>query len=459
MAENVLKANFEDFEQAMRENAKNRILDLVGCLISGANAPGNLALIELVKSWGGKKEATILVHGGKAPAIHVAMVNSIMARSYDFEAVMAFVDGVNFPSHISGTTVMASLALGEQKNINGKELITALLVGEDLACRLLASTGFEFTKVWDFIGTVNTFAVTAIAGRLLGLTKTQMINAFGIALNQLSGSLQNIWDGTMCFKLPQGLSARNGIFSAELAKAGWNGPEDAFLSKFGYFNLYTGGCTNPEILIRDLGRKYFTEATFKLYPCCRASHTAVDCALNIANNHKVSIDKIDKIILKVPSRVKNMFVGKPFKLRENPQIEAAFNLRYCVATALLRKSIDLEHFREELIREPKVISLINKITIKENENQASKYYASIKIEMKDGKELFNEEDYPKGDPVYNPISINEIREKFMKNVAYSKTVSEENAKRIINLINNLEEVKGIGDLIELLVIKRQGTVF
>jgi len=226
ISENILNTNFENFDQAILENVKKRIIDVVGCLISGANAPGNLALIDLVRSWGGSKDATILVHGGRGPAHNVAMVNSIMARSFDFEAVMTFVDGVNIPSHISGTTVMTALTLGEQKEINGRELITALLVGEGLACRLLAATGFGFTKGWDCIGTVNTFGVTAIAGRLLGLTKNQIQNSFGIALNQLAGSLQNIWDGTICFKLPQGLSARNGIFSAELAKVGWNGPKE-----------------------------------------------------------------------------------------------------------------------------------------------------------------------------------------------------------------------------------------
>jgi 2-methylcitrate dehydratase PrpD len=108
-----------------------------------------------------------------------------------------------------------------------------------------------------------------------------MRNAFGLVLNQLAGSFQSIWDGTTAFKLYQGTSARNGIFSAELAKAGWTGPRDALLSKFGYFHLYTEGCTHPEILTKELGKKYYADSTFKPYPCCRATHPAIDCALAI----------------------------------------------------------------------------------------------------------------------------------------------------------------------------------
>ena len=81
LSENVLNTRFENFDRETLEKNKNRIIDVVGCLIGGAHASGNQALVDLVKGWGGKEEATILIHGGKVPALHAAMVNSIMARS------------------------------------------------------------------------------------------------------------------------------------------------------------------------------------------------------------------------------------------------------------------------------------------------------------------------------------------------------------------------------------------
>lgn len=452
MSENVLQTRYENFEHSTLDNAKKRILDVVGCLIGGAYAPGNAAIIELVKSWGGREESTIFIHGGKAPAHNVAMVNSIMARSFDFEAVGAFVDGVDLPSHISVTTVITALTLGEAKDISGKELLTALLVGDDMACRLIASSGFGFSLGWDGNGTVNAFGATAIAGRLLGLSKSQMQNAFGIVLNQLGGSLQNIWDGSHCFKFPNALSARNGIFSAELAKAGWNGPKDALFSKYGYFHLYTEGCTNPEILIKDLGKKYYTEATFKPYPCCRANHATIDCALSIVRQNEIDINYIDKIILEVSPRVRDMFVGQEFKVREVPQIDAAFSLRFCIANILLRKEIILEHFGDSLIREPEIANITNKITIKEfSDQEKNKLAARLKIIMQDGNEIISEVAFAKGAPAFSPLSTREIEEKFMKNVAYSKAIPEKNAEKILNLIENIEELDKISDLAKLLV--------
>lgn len=452
ISDNVLNTKFKNFSQEKLENAKYRIIDVLGCIISGSNAPNNAALINLVKTWGGREEAHILIHGGKGPAHNVAMINSVMARSYDFEATQTRVKGVNFPSHISGTTVTTALTLGDAKGISGKELISALLAGDDVACRVLAASGFGFDLGWDNVGTVNALGATAIAGRLLGLTKEQLQHAFGIVLNQLAGSFDTIWEGTPIFKLTQGLSARNGIFSAELAQVGWTGPKDALLGKFGYFKLYTEGCVNPDILTEDLGKVYYTEVTYKPYPGCRANHTAIDCALKLVKGYDVDIDQIDRIILKVPATVRNMFVGQPFVIREVPQIDAAFSLRFCVANVLLRKDINLEHYQEGMIRDPRITEVASKVSIEElNSVDTTARGAFLRVTLKDGTEYTSDADFPKADPVLAPLSNEEVKHKFMNNVAFSQTISKENAEKILFLAENLEEVKNISDLINLMI--------
>jgi hypothetical protein len=45
----VLDTRFENFDQATLDEAKYRLLDVIGCLIAGSRAPGNLALANLVK--------------------------------------------------------------------------------------------------------------------------------------------------------------------------------------------------------------------------------------------------------------------------------------------------------------------------------------------------------------------------------------------------------------------------
>jgi 2-methylcitrate dehydratase PrpD len=450
LSANILNTRYENFGRETLDNAINRIIDVTGCAIGGANATGNKALVELVRGWGGSPEATILVHGGKVPAHNAAMVNSIMARSFDFEALTPLIDGVQVPAHISGTTVMTAFTLGEMSGCSGKEMITALLVGDDAAIRILGASGFALGSGWCNTGTVNQFGATAVAGRMLGLDKRQMRNAFGIVLSQLAGTLQNVWDGTTAFKLPQGLSARNGIFSAQLARAGWTSPEDALLSRFGYYQLYTPGCRDADILTRDLGKTYFTESVFKPYPCCRGTHASIDCALGLLKKYQISVRDIEKATIYLPKAEAEAFMGQPFNIGDFPQANAAFSCRYTTATALLRGCVRPEHFSDESIRDPEVLALASKIDVTELPG-ARELTAKLMVKMKDGREFSEFTDSPWGDALKNPMTRDDIINKYYSNIAYSKTIAEDKARQVLDLLLNLEKVGNVSDIVKLLV--------
>ena len=105
LAANTLETRFDDINKETVETTKYRIIDTLGCLIGGSTDTGNTELAGLLRDEGGKEEATILIHGGKIPAANAALVNCVMARSFDFEPVSPLLDGVSWPGHISGTTV------------------------------------------------------------------------------------------------------------------------------------------------------------------------------------------------------------------------------------------------------------------------------------------------------------------------------------------------------------------
>jgi 2-methylcitrate dehydratase PrpD len=449
LAANVLETRFENFDRATLEHARNRIIDTVGCLISGASDTGNPELVELLRDDGGREEATILVHGGKVPAGNAAMINSIMARSFDFEPVSPLVDGVNTPGHVSGTTVPTAITMAEAVDVNGQELMTALLVGDDVAARLLAASGFGFTLGWDGTGTVNAFGAAAIAGRLLGLSELQMRHAFGIILNQIGSTFQIIWDGTTAFKLPQGLSARNGVFSAQLAKSGWTGPEDALFSKFGYYQMFTEGCQKPEYLTGDLGKTYYSDGTFKPYPACRITHAAIDSALALVRKYDIKAEDIRQAVLYVSAGAREHKCGHPFEIGAFPHVNAIFSFEYTLATALLKKSVKPEHFTEQAIGDPEVADFIKKIKLEVHPDVALEN-ARLKLTMKDGRELTGSQEIARGDP-QNPISRDDILAKFWTNVEFCGRITREKAQTFLDMVANLEELDSVSRLIPLLV--------
>lgn len=252
MIDNILNTKYEDLPDAAVSHAKNRLLDAIGCMICGANDVGNPELLEIIRDWGGKAEARVFVHGDSLPSPSAVMVNCIMARSFDFEPVSPVVDGQSIPGHISGTTTMTALTLGDIQNISGKELLAALLVGDDMATRVLLAGGTRMG--FDHVGQANSFGATAIAGRLLGLNHEQLRNAFGLILDHLGGSQQMIGETTTGFKLSQGNSARDAVFCVRLAVAGWTGVRDALLAQGAYYSMYTDGIKDPDLLTKNLGR-------------------------------------------------------------------------------------------------------------------------------------------------------------------------------------------------------------
>jgi len=453
LAQHIIQTQFDDLSKQDIESAKDRILDVIGCMVSGAHATGCSMIVDLVREWGGKEESTIMVHGGKVPTHNAAMVNSIMARSFDFEPAGPFVEGKGTPGHLSGTTVPTAIAVAEQVSSSGQDLLTALVLGDDMASRIVAASQYNLDSGWDCTGTVNVFGATAIAGKLWGLDEEQLINAFGIALNQMAGTFQNLFDGTHSFKLPQGLAARAGILSVELAAKGFTSVKDPLMSRNGYFALYCKDY-NPEVVTKDLGIIHCADQTFKPYPCCRSNHAAIDCVLEILRKYGIRYGDIDHVVVDVPPLAYQFVVGQPFQIGRVPQINAVFSLQYTVANALIRKDVRLEHFSDEAVKDPKILEFIKKIKLNPDMPADQPLSARVTVTMKDGIEHREEVMIPKGNDVFSPSSKNEKQAKFRTNMTFSKFISEEKTEQLLERLKCFEEIPGIKEITQLLVADR-----
>ena len=133
VSRHIAGTGYEAFDAGTVARAKIRIIDSLGNIAAGRRAQGNDALLALATCWGGAAESTVLAHGARIPAHNAAMVNAVMMRSYDFEAIGAeYEDHTQTAAHISGTTVPVALAVAEQQRSSGRELLTALILGDDL---------------------------------------------------------------------------------------------------------------------------------------------------------------------------------------------------------------------------------------------------------------------------------------------------------------------------------------
>jgi aconitate decarboxylase len=449
---NVLDVKYENFGAGTIRDAKNQILDLLAVTVSGSNGPGNSALLDLVRQWGGTGEATILVHGDKVPLPHAAMINSLQCRSYDHEAVGPYPFGQNegmFSGHVESSTVPAAFSIADYLGASGKDLLSAVILGGDMAARIIFVEGIGFNHPFDPVGTGNAFGVAGIAGRLLGLNEAQMMNAFGILTNMVAGNFRSLWDGVHTFKLYGAMAARNGIIAVLMAQKGFTGLKDPLFGTQGYFESYCPKPIHPEYMNRDLGKEFYTRGMHKKYPSCYGNHNLIDCGLDILKEHDINAQDIKEIIIGVHPMQLNSYGSTPFK-KGDLQPAALFYQAYSAANVLLRKGAKVEHYTEEAVQDPAVVALAGKV--KHIATGQKNGAMELIVRMQNGKEYAAAYQYPmmRGYPA-RPLSQAEITEKYWNNLDFCGKIPRKNAEKAFDMIENLEKVDNVSQLLKLLV--------
>jgi len=450
LVRNVLNTEFENLPKESIEITKLAILDTIGCIIAGAEAPGCGSLREQVLEWGGKEESTIWVSGNKVPCPNAAFVNSTMARALDFDAVWE--RGL----HMSAASIPTAFAVAEMRGgVSGKKLLAAIIAGEDLAARVHLSTsdynGFEPTGVCGVLG------LAAISGRILGLNERQMLDAIAIAFNRSAGSFQPNIEGTLAVRIMQGLASRSGIESALLAKRGITGGDNTLQGIYGYFHLFSCDQYNAGILTEGLGEEFLgaRENTFKKFPACGGSTTAIEATLDLVIGNNIGAGEIDEITVDANQHFCNT-LGKPFSIGMNPQVDAQFSYQYAVANAVVRRRFSLEDIMPEAIADPVVLNMVKKIHPKVNREleRESTRATIVSIRTKEGRHYTKKVLHPRGSK-QNPVGREEVIRKFKSCAQFAgKPLLGSNADRIIDIVDELENIPDVSRLTELITGRR-----
>lgn len=441
----VLSTKYEDLPAEIVELVRRFVLTIVSTTIAGATAEGCEALASQAKDWGGKEEATILLYGSKVPACNAALVNSYLARSLDAE------DGIRPGMHVGASAVPTALAASELAGgCSGKEFITALAVGAEIADRINLVSNYDG---FDPTGVCSIFSTATVASKIVGLNRDQIWNALAIAFNRSGGSFQSNIEGALSVRLIQGFVAQGGIISAQLAEKGFTGPKDFLEGIYGYFHLYAKDKYDTFAVAGELGERFeFSKTMFKKYPSCGSTISSTEAILDLVKENDITPDNITQINIKVtPYSYK--LVGGPFKIGDNPRVDAQFNIHYCVANALLRKSSKLEHFEEPLIKDPRIMDIVKKINIEADPilDERDETAVEMQVLTKNGDVYNKRIDIAAGFPE-RPLTTEESMERFWNCIDYAKRpLPQENAEKLASLVGRLEEVQDIRSLIPLLL--------
>jgi 2-methylcitrate dehydratase PrpD len=441
---------FADLSAPTVELTKKSMLTILGTTIVGSGAEGCQAVVEMVRTWAGRPEATIHVHGGRVPAPNAVLVNSMMARANDL------CDAMDPGLHNGSTVIPAALAAAELVGgCTGQDFITAVVTGTELSARL-AVLGSEDAATapgmdgFDPTGITSVIGAAAATGRILGLDRRQMLNALALAFNRSGGSFQANLDGSLAVRMIQAFAAQNGLVCALLAQRGITGPRNFIDGDYGFFHLYTKGRRDREALTGELGIRWQMYRTgYKHYPSCGTSIASTDAILRLAREHDLAAEDVDEIGVRVTPAIYGL-VGHGFTVGDNPTVNAQFSIEYCVANALMRKRPELRHFDADYVTDPQILELVQRVHVRpdpsvNHDERRFRGRSIVRVTKRDGHVLEAIVDGPSGFPT-NPMTEEQHAERFWDSVNYADAIAKDDAERIVEfaaMLDTLEDVRSV----------------
>jgi 2-methylcitrate dehydratase PrpD len=348
-------------------------------------------------------------------------------------------------------TVVLPVALAgaeRRKGVSGKDLITAVTLGVDVAAGIgvAASTGLRFFRP----ATAGAFGATAALGKLMGLDQPAMINAFSIAYGQCCGTMQAHSEGSMLLAMQMGFNARNAVVACDLAARGFDGPKNVLEGPFGYFKLIEASGA-PARVAQELGRRWFiAEVAHKPFPSGRATHGIIEACIELQSQPGLLATSIDRVTAYVPPLVHHL-VGRP------PQEKMSINYarlcaRYLAARALLGGGIGFEDFTPAAYCHAQTQALAQRIAIEVRDAGDPNALTPIEVEIitGDGTRHSARLVVVMGNPA-KPLSRDAHLEKFRRNCETApRPLPRDNIQRLIERIDRLEDVADVADLADLL---------
>jgi 2-methylcitrate dehydratase PrpD len=440
---------YDSLPQDVIEATKLRVLDVIGLALAGAETPFGRSVREAAQAISPPGPCRILGFGDRVGVTAAALANGAFSQALEY-------DDTHNESivHMSSPAVSAALALSEFTPVSGRDLITAIAIGNEVSCRVgSVSSGELHKRGFHPTGLFATFGAVYLAGKLLNLDAETMARAAGIAGSFASGLLECWVDGTQTKFLHPGWSAQSGISSALLARAGVTGPAQVFEGRWGLFASHVQQADAHRDFSRihaGLGSHWESRnASFKPFPAAHVIHPYISAVLRLRHQHGIRPADVDRIDCPVTQFIVGI-VCEPTSEKFAPASDShgRVSLQYSVAEALFTGSLGKNAYSAPNRNNPEILALARKVHyyVDPAYPGPGRFKGAVKITLKNGTTFEEVEEYNRGS-AENPMTYQELRAKFDENASGFLSVSTRG--RLADQINQLEQLPQASTLLDL----------
>jgi len=440
LADYATGLRYRDLPLEAVHECKRRLIDALGCVVGGFDAEPTVIARELARRSRGNPSARILGTQEAVSPDLAAFANGVAMRYLDFNDAY-FMMASGHPSD----TFAAVLAAADAARADGRAFVTAAAVAYEAYCGI--SDAVKREQGWDH-SVQCVVGSAAGTGKLLGLDRGKMGNAISLAiipnmaLEQTRTGELAMWKGVAG---PN--AARNGLFAAELARAGMTGPEQAIEGKWGLWHALGRFEWQP---FGGRGRPFrLTQTLLKYFPSVIHSQSPITAALEL--HGKVDPAGIEAIA------IDSYWVANRFTDRSNPlwrpatRETADHSIPYCVVAALLDGGISEDSFSARRIRDPLLAGLLERTTIREDPDYSRlhphEWPCRIELTLRGGGKKSAEVRYFKGHPK-RPLTDAEVETKF-RGLA-EEALGKKRTDAVLEKAWKLEKLADVRELLGLL---------
>jgi 2-methylcitrate dehydratase PrpD len=377
-------------------------LDAVASAVAGTRTPQG----EILLRWGGK----IGARGGDAVRDAGRRAFLLGGLTHILEVDDLHRDSVVHPGCVTVPAVWAAAEAGLGTG-DGRELLEAILWGFEAVTRVGAAVGPAHYRIFHNTATCGPFGSAMAAARLLGLGRTQTVDALGNAGTQAAGLWQFLDTGAMSKHLHAGRGAEAGVVAAELAALGFTGAPEIIEGARGFFAGLCPDADPARLLAEPDAPWQLRQTSIKPWPSCRHTHPAIDAAQEIRQalardgRGTAEIAAIDVAAYRAALDLCD---------RPDPDTvyDAKFSLQHTVAAALSRERVDFDAFADKARGEcAKLRASVMLAAAPRFEAAYPAHWGSaVSVRLKDGGVYSAERADAKGDPEM-PLSADEMVDK------------------------------------------------
>jgi 2-methylcitrate dehydratase PrpD len=439
--------SFDDLPEQVIDHAKKLVLDILANAIGGHEWMESGPIVaDATRALNRNLEgATVLATGEQMAPEWAGLVNGTLAHSLDFDNHHA--KGV---IHAGSSQVTAALAAGEECDASGSDVLTALVVGYEIACRLaMACNPFSSHELgFHPTGTCGLFGATAIVSKLRGLDAVTVENALGINGSQASGSMQYELNGAWNKRAHPGFAVHSAFVAAALAETGFKGAAEVIEGKDGFLQGYAAR-PMAERAAEGLGKQWETlNVAIKPYPLCRYTHMTLDLLIDLAKEMDLDSTKVVSIDVEIP-KYGVQLVGSPIEAKRKPTsaMGAQFSAPFAAALALTQRSAGIAIFRNAVEDQSEEFRRLMQVTTVDRADDLDAIHPEfwpgrVTLEV-EGEKLTRYGKHIKGERE-NPMTWEELGDKF---VQLTPNLGDDTRGKVMDAVRSLEN-RSVGEVTE-----------